>query len=154
MEPLDDSLSESIPISSLCTNSTYNQSPCFSVHYVSMYSKLFYGRTSLRLSQLKFFSFKLADLKFKIFQNPPELGLPGPLIRIRPSTSPPLSPTFKFSYLFSMRESSLETQFKAGVRPWIPAINRRLIPALYRFSVHYSNKIWCRATIYPRLIAD
>ena len=42
MEPLDGSLSESIPMSSLCTNSTYNQSPCFSVHYASMYSKLFY----------------------------------------------------------------------------------------------------------------
>ena len=43
MEPLDGSLSESIPMSSLCTNSTYNQSPCFSVHYASMYSKLFYS---------------------------------------------------------------------------------------------------------------
>ena len=42
MEPLDGSLSESIPMSSLCTNSTYNQSPCFSVHYASMYSKLFW----------------------------------------------------------------------------------------------------------------
>ena len=41
MEPLDGSLFESIPMSSLCTNSTYNQSPCFSVHYDSMYSKLF-----------------------------------------------------------------------------------------------------------------
>ena len=45
MEPLDGSLSESIPMSSLCTNSTYNQSPCFSVHNASMYSKLFYAYT-------------------------------------------------------------------------------------------------------------
>ena len=56
MEPLDGSLSESIPISSLCTNSTHNQSPCFSVHYDSMYSKLF----SSEAQSIEFDSYYLA----------------------------------------------------------------------------------------------